>query len=112
MHFFRECLRFQLVGDLPEFVEISPRSEPEGMGYRPWCGQVSDRCGLSDAGSNCSIYCFLKGNAELPRSLFQQSRQIIVERQGRSHSDIFGAYKLMSRHQSVHLQATLRAAPE
>jgi hypothetical protein len=100
MHFFRECLRFQLVGELPEFVEIRPRSEAEGMGNRLRGGLVSGRRGLSDAGSNRSIYRFLKGYAELPRPPFQQSRQIIVDRQGRPHDASFMPFSLMSRHQN------------
>jgi hypothetical protein len=55
--------------------------------------------GLTDAGTNCSVHRFLKGNAKLPGTLFQQSREIIVERQSRPHSRIICASVLMSTHQ-------------
>jgi hypothetical protein len=86
MDFFRESLCLQLIGELPEFVEIDTRPESKGMGDRFRRGMASRRGGLADAGANCSIHRFLKGNAELTRALFQQSREIIVERQSRSHS--------------------------
>jgi hypothetical protein len=34
MDFFRENLCLQLIGELPEFVEIEPRPESEGIGNR------------------------------------------------------------------------------
>ena len=46
---------------------------------------TSGRVDLAHAGANCAIDRFLEGNAEFPRALFQQSREIIVERQGRPH---------------------------
>jgi hypothetical protein len=86
MYFFRESLRLQLIRELPEFVEIDTRPEPKRMGNRLWRGMASDRGILTHAGTNCSIDRFLKRNAELPRALFQQSREIIVKRQSRSHA--------------------------
>ena len=85
MGFFRESLSLEPIRELPEFVEIDARPEPEGMRDRLWRGMASGRGILTHAGANCSIDRFLKGNAELPRALFQQSREIIVERQGRPH---------------------------
>jgi hypothetical protein len=86
MDFFRESLRLQLIRELPEFVEIDTRPESEGMGNRLQRRIVSDPGGLADAGANCSIHRFLKGNAELSCALFQQPSEIIVERQSRPHS--------------------------
>jgi hypothetical protein len=86
MDFFRESLCLQLIRELPEFVEIDTRPESEGMGNRPRRGMTSGRVDLPHAGADCAIDRFLKGNAELPRALFQQSREIIVERQSRPHS--------------------------
>jgi hypothetical protein len=85
MDFFRESLCLQLIGELPEFVEIDTRPESEGMGNRLRRGMASRRGDLAHTGTNCSIHRFLKWNAELPRALFQQSREIIVERQSRPH---------------------------
>jgi len=85
MDFLSESLRLQLIGELPEFVEIDTRSESEGMGNHLRCRMRSGRGGLAHAGANCPIDRFLKGNAEFPRALFQQSGEIIIERQGCSH---------------------------
>jgi len=85
MDFCCESLRLQLIRELPEFVEIDPRPESQRMGNRLRRGIVSGRGALVQAGANCSIHRFLKGNAELPRLPFQQARQIIVERQSRPH---------------------------
>ena len=49
-------------------------------GHGVWRGIVSDRAGLADAVASCSIRRFFEGNAELLCALFQQSREIIVER--------------------------------
>ncbi|HEY6393980.1 MAG TPA: hypothetical protein VIX12_01110 [Candidatus Binataceae bacterium] len=49
---------------------------------------ASDRGILADPGTNCSIHRFFKGDAELARALFQQSREIIVEGQSGPHPDI------------------------
>jgi len=70
----------QLIGELPEFVEIDTRPKPERMGNCLRRRIASPRGVLSYADTNCSIHRFLKGNAELPRALFQQSREVIVER--------------------------------
>jgi hypothetical protein len=88
MNFFRECLRLQLIRELPEFVEIDTRPESEGMRKRLRRGTTSGHVALADASTNCSIHRFLKGNAKLPRALFQQSREIIVKRQSRPHIGI------------------------
>jgi hypothetical protein len=85
MEFFRESLRLQLVCKLPKFVEIDARPEPEGMGDRLRCEMASGRGGLANAGANCSVHRFLKRDAKFPRTLFQESRKIIVERQSRPH---------------------------
>jgi hypothetical protein len=71
MDLFCESLRFQLIRELPEFVEIDTRFEPKGMGNRLRRGMASGRGRLADTGANCSIHSFLKGNAELPGTLFQ-----------------------------------------
>jgi hypothetical protein len=91
MDFFREGLRLQLICELPEFVEINTRPESEGMGDHLRCEMTPRRSGLANAGANCSVHRFLKGNAELPRAPFQQPRQIIVERQSRPHFSIIDA---------------------
>ena len=96
---FRESLRLQLIRKLPELVEIDTRPESEGMGDRLRRGTASDRGGLADPGANCSIHRFPKGNPELPRAPFQQSREIIIERQSRPHQHIMMFFNLMSRHQ-------------
>jgi len=80
MDFFCQSLRLQLVSKLPELVEIDTRPESEGMRNRFRRGVASGRGGLAYAGANCSIDCFLKRNAELPRALFQQPGEIIIER--------------------------------
>ena len=85
MDFFRESLCLQLIRELPEFVEIDTRPEPEGMGNRFQRGMASGRGIPAHAGTNCPIHRFLKGNAEFPRVLFQQPREIIVKRQSRPH---------------------------
>ena len=51
-------------------------------------GMRSGHIGLADASTNCSIHRLLKGNAKLPRALFQQSGEIIVKCQSRAHSGI------------------------
>jgi len=68
MDFFCESLRLQLIGELPEFVNIDTRPESKGMGERLPRGMASGRGGLADAGANYSIDRFLKGNAELARA--------------------------------------------
>src|SRR5215472_7931757 len=88
MDSFRESLRLQLIRELPEFVEIDTRPESEGMRDRLRHGIASGRGGLSYPGANCSIDRFLKGNAEFPRALFQQSHEIIVEGQSRPHNQL------------------------
>jgi hypothetical protein len=85
MDFLSESLCLQLIGELPEFVEIDTRSEAEGMGNRLRWQMRSGPGGLAHAGANCSIDRFLKGNAQFPRALFQQSGEIIIERQGCTH---------------------------
>jgi hypothetical protein len=85
MDFFGESLGLQLVRELPEFVEIDTRPEPERMGNRLWRRMASGRGGLADAGANRSVHRFLKRNTEFARALFQQSCEIIVERQSRPH---------------------------
>jgi hypothetical protein len=102
MDSFRESLRLQLIRKLPEFVEIDTGPESEGMGNRLRRGMAPGRRGLAYASTNCSIHRFLKGNAELPSTLFQQSGEIIVKRQSGPHlSDIMEPPILMSRHQFV-----------
>ena len=85
MHCFRESFCLQLIRELPELIEIDTRPEPEGMGNRLRRWMASGRDGLTDAGANCSIDRFLERNAELPRALFQQSREIVIERESRTH---------------------------
>ncbi len=85
MDFFRESLRLKLIRELPEFVEIDTRPESEGMGNRLLRRMASGRGGLAHAGANCSIDRFLKGNTELSRASLRQSREIVIERQGRPH---------------------------
>ena len=85
MDSFCESFRLQLIGEPAEFVEIDTRPKPKRMGNRLWRGMASGRGILTHAGTNCSIHGVLKGNAKLPGPLFQQSREIIVERQSRSH---------------------------
>jgi hypothetical protein len=93
MDLFRESLRLELIGELPKLVEIDTRPEPEGVGNRLRRGMNSGRRGLADAGTNCSIHRLLKGNAEFARTLFQQSCEIIIERQSRPHFGIMDAVK-------------------
>ena len=69
MVFFCESLGLQLIRELPEFVEIDTRPEPKGMGNRLGHGMALGRGALADAGANCSIHSFLKGDAELARAL-------------------------------------------
>ena len=88
MDFFRESLGLQLIREPPEFVEVDPRPESEGMGDHLRRGIASGRGGLADPGANCSVHRFVKGNAELPRALFQQSREVIIERQSRPHNQV------------------------
>ena len=71
MDFFCESLRLQFIRELTELVEIDTRFEPKGMRNRFWHGMISGRGRLADAGANCSVHRFLKGNAELARPLFQ-----------------------------------------
>jgi hypothetical protein len=85
MDFFRERLRLKLIRKLPEFVEIDTRPKPERMRNRLGRRMASGHGTLTDAGANGSIHRFLKRNPELARPLFQQSREIIVERQSRPH---------------------------
>jgi len=40
MDFPCESLSFQLIRELPEFVEIDARFEPKGMSNRLWHGMV------------------------------------------------------------------------
>jgi hypothetical protein len=91
MDFFRESLRLQLICELPEFVEIDTRPEPERMGNRLGRRMASGHGILTHASTNCSIHRFLKRNAKLPGTLFQKSREIIVKRQSRSHLGIIDA---------------------
>src|SRR5271165_7184597 len=91
MYFFRESLRLQLIRELPEFVEIDTRPEPKRVGNRLWRGMASGRGILTHAGTNCSIHRFLKRNAKFPRTLFQQSREIIVKLQSRPHLSMIDA---------------------
>jgi hypothetical protein len=113
MDFFCESLRLQLIRKLPELVEIDTRPESEGMGDSLRRG-IAPGCGcLADPGANCSIDRFLKRNPKLPRALFQQSREIIIERQGRSHCRIIDASSLMSRHHaSPRFEIAILSAPE
>jgi hypothetical protein len=66
MYLFRESLRLQLIGELPEFVEIDTRPEPKRMGDRLRRSMASGRGGLANAGANYSNDRFFKGNAEAP----------------------------------------------
>jgi hypothetical protein len=59
MDFFGESLRLQLIRELPEFVEIGTRPEPEGMGNCLRRRVVSGGGGLAQTGANCSIHRFL-----------------------------------------------------
>ena len=93
MDFCRESLCLQLIRALPEFVEVNTRAEPEGMRHRLRRGMASGRGGLADARADCSIHSFPKGNAKLARALFQQSGEIIIERQSRPHFGIMDAVK-------------------
>jgi hypothetical protein len=83
MDLFGESLSLQLIGELPEFVQIDTRPEPEGMRNRLRRWVASGRGGLAEAGANCSVHRFLKENGE--RAPFQQSRKVIVERQSGPH---------------------------
>jgi hypothetical protein len=85
MHCFRESFCLQLIRELPELIEIDTRPEPEGMGNRLRRWMASGRDGLTDARANCPIDRFLERNAEFPRALFQQSREIIIECESRTH---------------------------
>jgi hypothetical protein len=71
MDLLGESFRLQLVGKLPEFVEIDARSESEGVGNRLWRRMTSARGGLADACADYSIDRFLKRNAEVPGALLQ-----------------------------------------
>ena len=68
MDLFRESICLQLVRELPELVEIDVRPEPKRMRDRLWRGIASGRGALADAGANCSVHRFLKGNPELARA--------------------------------------------
>jgi hypothetical protein len=86
MDFVREILRLQLIGELPELVEIDTRPEPERMRNRLGRRMASDHGILPDPGTNCLVHGRLKGNTEFPCTLFQQSGKIVVERQSRPHT--------------------------
>jgi hypothetical protein len=47
MDFFCKNLGLQLIGELPELVEIDTRPEPEGMGDRLRRGMVAGRSGFA-----------------------------------------------------------------
>ena len=78
MDIVRESFRLQLVGELPELVEIDARPKSERMRDRLRRWVRSGRGGLAQAGTERSIDGFLEGHAELPRAPLQQSRQIVI----------------------------------
>jgi hypothetical protein len=51
MDLLRESPRLQLIGELPELVEIDTRFEPKGVRYRLRRRMALDRLGLTDAGA-------------------------------------------------------------
>jgi hypothetical protein len=71
MELFRERLRFQFVGELPELVGIDARSEAEGMGdslrrrMSPGCG------GFAKAGADGAIDRVPEWNSKFPRPPLQ-----------------------------------------
>jgi hypothetical protein len=85
MDFFRESPRLQLICEPPEFIEIDPWPE-SADGNRLRRGIASRRGGLTDAGANCGFTTSLEGMPSLPRTLLQQSSEIIVERQSRARA--------------------------
>jgi len=82
----REGLRFQLVGQLIELVEVDARPEAE----RVWNGTrrrpPPRLCLLAKAGAQGAIHYALERQAELARPLLEQSRQIVVDGEGRAHA--------------------------
>jgi hypothetical protein len=85
MNFVREGLGLQFVGQLPELVDIDPRPKSEGMRYRLRRGMAARHGGLAQTGANGPIDGLLEWDAELSRSLLEQTSQVVVERQGRAH---------------------------
>jgi hypothetical protein len=73
MGFVRESFRLQLIGELPELVEVDTRPEPEGMRDRLRRRLTASRSGLPQAGADCPIDGFLEGDAKLPRAPLQQA---------------------------------------
>src|SRR5215472_5154105 len=83
----RERLRFQLAGELAEFVEIDTRSEPERMRYRLRRRIRTVRRSSAKTGANGPVYRLLEWYAEFARPELQEPRKIVIERQGRAHRE-------------------------
>ena len=85
MRFVRVGFRLQFVCELPELVEIDARPEPEGMRNDLRRGVRSRLRRIAQAGADRAIDGFLERNAKLPGALFEETRQVIVERESGPH---------------------------
>ncbi len=85
MRFGGVLFRLQFVRELAKLVEIDTRPESKGMRYDLRGGMA--RSGrLAQAVPDRAIHGLLEGNAKFTRTLLQQARQVVVERQCRPHS--------------------------
>jgi hypothetical protein len=85
MELVHECLHLQLVQQLPKLVEVDAGPEAEGMRNHLRGSIRPAYCGLAKPGTDRPVDSLLEGNAEFPGASLQESRKVIVEREGRTH---------------------------
>jgi hypothetical protein len=107
---FSEPLSFHFVSELAELVEVYARPETERVGHCLWRLAATRLCRFAQPGADCPIHRFLERNPKLSRALLQKPRQIVIDRQRRSHGGIMMPAILMSRHQGAVFMPPLRKA--
>jgi hypothetical protein len=90
MRLIHEGLALQLVPELAKLVDINARSESEGMRNRLGRWASSARRRITQTRADRTVHGLLEGDAEFPGPLFQESRQVVIERQSGSHASYHG----------------------
>jgi len=82
---FGESLCFHLVSELAELVEIYAGPETERVGHGLYRFATGCLGRLAEPGADGPVDSFLEWNSELARPLLQESRQIVIDGERRSH---------------------------
>lgn len=83
-----EVLYFELIIDLIEVVHIDSASEATSLGLDLEPGQTGTRLLTSETSAERLVDHFLEALTTVPSPVLELLREIVVQRQCRSHADI------------------------